>query len=102
MPPRVKQDEVPYRDVQEIPEHYADHLQTISLSGQVVTLTFSVTRVEQAGVDNARHLARYTSSRLVLPTTAFLDLYSKITRLMNMLETQGALKHRPTSPTTIQ
>lgn len=102
MPPRIKQDEIPYHDVRDIPEQYADHLQTISLGGQVATLTFSVTRVEEAGADNPRHLARYTSSRLVIPTTAFVELYSKLTRLMNMLETQGALKRQPPSPTTIQ
>lgn len=77
----------PFIENPNVAETFADALHTIGLGSGVITLTFSVTRSEEA---NPPKLTRSPAARLVLTLPGAVELHQKLTAVLTMLQQQSA------------
>jgi hypothetical protein len=83
----------PFIDRPEIGEIFADGIQTVSLSGGVITVALTVMRAQQ---DAPTSLARVLAGRVVLTLPAVIDLHQRLGNMMTVLQKQyPALAAKP-------
>src|SRR5579872_5364834 len=70
-----------YLDLTELPETYADFVQSLIFDGQTVKITFAVTRYEGREGQSGPSGKRYTACRLVLPMAAAAALSDQLNKL---------------------
>jgi hypothetical protein len=81
-----------YVDRPEVVETFADHVQRIQFDGQTLRLEFSVSRLEDQKSGEAASGKRYPACRLVLSTSAAVDLMNKMQQITAGLLKAGVLK----------
>jgi hypothetical protein len=80
-------------DVAEVGETFADSVRDMSFDGQTFRLELCVTRMDApADAQAPRRARRYTACRIVLPTTAALDLAQKLGRVLSVVVKQNMAK----------
>jgi hypothetical protein len=84
-----------YVDRPEVVETFADHVQRIQFDGQTLRLEFSVSRLEDQKTGEAASGKRYPACRLVLSTSAAVDLMNKMQQITAGLLKAGVLKADP-------
>lgn len=70
-----------YSDLPELAETFADSLHDAVFDGQMLRLTFTVSRMGSANPPNPNHRLRYTACRLVLTVPAAADLANRLNQL---------------------
>lgn len=85
-----------YVDRPEVTETFADTVQRIQFDGQTLRIEFSVSRIDDAKPSTGK---RYPVCRLVLSTSAGIDLMGKMQQITAGLIKAGVLKQdAPTPP----
>ncbi len=95
-----QQEAVPYTDLPEIQERYADLIQNVHWDGTCLRIEFSVSRPILSGpeFDPANPKAKVcTSARVVLPVQTAVHLREILNQTLAGLEKQGILKMMPPS-----
>ena len=78
----------------DLPEVFADLLESVVFDGTTLRMEFVVKRVDESAPKGERFATRTPVCRLVLPAAGFLDLHNKLNRLASTLEKQGILRKR--------
>jgi len=73
----------PFIDNPSVVETFADSLQMVSLGNGVISLTFTVTRTEDA---KPPKLTRNAAARLVVTLPAAIDLHQKLSAVLQALQ----------------
>lgn len=74
-----------YEDRPELPETYADSVHGLFVSGQVMTIEFTVTRMDERSGANPPTGRKVPACRLVLPAHAAVDLATKLNQILAAL-----------------
>jgi len=83
-------------DLPDLPETFADSIETVHFDGQSLRLTFSVTRFGPTPpVTPPVTARRYPACRLVLTSTAGIELINQMQRLKAGLIQAGLIKADP-------
>jgi hypothetical protein len=88
-----------YVDRPDVGETFADSVARVAFDGATLRLEFAVNRLDDARPPAQQTGRAVTACRLVLPANGMLDLYSRLSTLMNALQTQGVLKATPVGTT---
>jgi len=89
-PPRLT-----YVDRPEIGETFVDSVARVTFDGATLRLEFAVNRLDDARPLTQQTGRAITACRLVLPATGMLDLFGRLSTLMNALQNQGVLRATP-------
>jgi hypothetical protein len=87
--PQIKYE---YVDRPEVAEIFADFVQRIQFDGQTLRFEFCVSRVEDQQASGKPTGMRYPACRLVLSTSAAVDLMNKMQQITANLIKAGVLK----------
>src|SRR5438128_7251747 len=84
-----------YVDRPDVGEIFADFVNRIQFDGQTLRFEFCVSRMEDQPAPAAPSGKRYPACRLVLSTTAAVDLMNKMQQITASLIKAGVLKSDP-------
>ena len=82
-------------DRPELAETFADHLRQVIFDGNTLRIEFGVTRLDEAKPNAAPSGRRYPSCRLVLTSSAAVELMNHMQRIATGLVQAGVLKAEP-------
>lgn len=82
-------------------EVFVDHVEPFSFGDSVLKMTFSSTRWPDPKGNKNFKGKRYPVSRLVLTSTATVDLYNSLTQIMSVFEREGLIARTKEGPRTI-
>jgi hypothetical protein len=89
------QPKLAYLDRIDIAETFVDSVARVTFDGATLRVEFAVNRAgdqRQPGQGTGRAV---TACRLVMPASGMLDLFGRLSALMNALQQQGVLKTTP-------
>jgi len=84
-----------YLDRPEVGETFVDSVARVTFDGATLRLEFAVNRLDDVRPPAQQTGRAVTACRLVLPASGMLDLFGRLSNLMNALQSQGALKVTP-------
>ena len=84
-----------YVDRPEIGETFVDSIARVTFDGATLRLEFAVNRMDDVRPAAQQTGRAVTACRLVLPATGMLDLFGRLSTLINALQTQGVLRTTP-------
>jgi hypothetical protein len=93
--------EIPYEDLPELAETFADHVRLIHFDGQTVRVELAVSRPAISGPNQSTPTI-YPACRLVLTTLCAANLKDQLTQILTALEKNGVIKRVEPGPTTRQ
>lgn len=87
---------LPYKDLPNVPEIFADGLELITFNGQFAKVTLTVDRMDEPRPGNKKPTGnKVTAARLVLSPNAVIDLHNRMSQLIAVLEQSGVVKRQP-------
>lgn len=90
--PQPPQMQYEFVDLPTVTETFADFVQRIQFDGQTLRIEFCVSRIEEQKPPAAATGKRYPVCRLVLSTSAGIDLMNKMQQITAGLVKAGVLK----------
>ena len=81
-----------YLDRPDMAETFADSLTGLRFDGQTLRIEFGVTRMDSVQANAPITGRRYPACRLVLPTTAAVDLINRMLQIATTLRQAGVVK----------
>jgi hypothetical protein len=84
--------ELPYKDLPQVVETYADGLGQTNFNGRSAHITLTVKRYAPPHPPRPLTGDRVTAARLVLDADAVVDLYNELYRMMHTLEQHGLIR----------
>jgi hypothetical protein len=93
--------ELPYKDLPDLNETFADQVRVIHFDGQTLRIELAVSRPLMTG-QNQVAMTQYPSVRLVLTPFAAVNLRDGLVNILSQMEASGILKRVASEPTTKQ
>lgn len=88
-----------YVDLPELTETFADSIHTMIWDGQTLRVEFCVTRFPEPASSTTMEAKRYPACRMVLTSTAAVDLFNRLQQTMAALKQAGVVsQQKSTSP----
>jgi hypothetical protein len=84
-----------YLDRPEVIETFADSIAGVVFDGQTLRIEFAVTRLDEVKPDTPITGRRYPACRVVLPSTAAIDLINRMQQIATALTQAGVAKSAP-------
>jgi hypothetical protein len=98
-----KPPKLPYKDLPNLSETYADGVDLITFNSRALTTVFTVNRYDEPKPSRIPTGVRVPAVRLVLDANAFIELYNQLSVIVEGLAQQGILKREETgSSVTLQ
>jgi len=91
-----------YIDRPDVPETFVDHIGFTMFDGHHVRIEPQVTRFDEPKPPSAPKGRRYPVARLVLTSSAALDLYNRLSQMVGVMVDQGMVKREDNRPTQMQ
>jgi hypothetical protein len=91
---------IKYVDLPELPETFADSVNSVSFDGQTLRVEFGVTRYDHASEQRPTSGRRYSASRLVLTRGAAVEMINRLRQVATAITQSGQSKPDAPKPAT--
>lgn len=98
----LKNIEFKYVDRPDVSETFVDHIGPTMFDGHSVRIELQSTRFDEPKPPSVPTGRRYPVSRLVLPSSAALELFNRLNQIVGVMVSQGTAKREDKRPTQIQ
>ena len=94
--------EVRFVDKPEISETFTDSINAMLFDGQTMRIEFCVTRLDAPKPNRSPTACRSPSCRVVLTPSTMLELFKRLSQVVNAMEKDGVIKQVTTPQKIIQ
>lgn len=89
---------IKYVDLPELPETFADSVNSVSFDGQTLRVEFGVTRYDHASEQRPTSGRRYPASRIVLTRGAAVEMINRLQQVATAITQSGPSKSDAPKP----
>jgi hypothetical protein len=89
---------IKYVDLPDLPETFADSVNSVSFDGQTLRVEFGVTRYDHASEQRPTSGRRYPASRLVLTRGAAVEMINRLQQVATAITQSGQSKSNAPKP----
>ena len=100
--PKTAEPKIRYVDIPELPETFADTVETFVFDGVTFRCVFSVTRLDRPKPPSRASGKRYPACRLVLTPEAAQNLYGQLSSLAAAIEQSRKMQQAQKGPASVQ